>query len=117
MIFVIEDVFKIDGKGNVATGKVVNESISAGEILKLSDANGVEIQEVTVNNLEKFRIDIQVAEVGDYIGICLDGDLVIEQGMTLSKLTTNNRPQTCSGCGASYPTGNFCEYCGKSVSK
>ncbi|MCI5064939.1 elongation factor Tu [bacterium] len=81
----VEDVFSIEGRGTVATGRVERGVVKVGEeieIVGLSDT-----QKTTVTGVEMFRKMLDQGEAGDNVGILLRGlkrdD--IERGQVIAK--------------------------------
>ena len=81
----IEDVFSIEGRGTVATGR-----IERGIVNKMEDVEIVGIrdtQQTTVTDIEMFRKLLDRGEAGDNVGILLRGVKKedIERGQVLAK--------------------------------
>ncbi|MFP6873755.1 MAG: elongation factor Tu [Verrucomicrobiales bacterium] len=81
----IEDVFSIEGRGTVATGR-----IERGIVNKMEDVEIVGIrdtQKTTVTDIEMFRKLLDRGEAGDNVGILLRGVKKedIERGQVLAK--------------------------------
>ena len=83
LLFRIDDVFTITGRGTVVTGEVISG------ILKLNDnviirENG---KQTTVTGIEMFRKQCEVAQPGDKVGVLLNGvsRSDVSQGYTLVK--------------------------------
>ena len=85
MIFVIDNVMKIRGRGKLLIGNVSNEPIYIGDVLPLHDSSGMKIQDVVIKGIEKFRESARVANVGEGVGLVVDETINAEKGMTLSK--------------------------------
>jgi elongation factor Tu len=84
----IEDVFSIEGRGTVATGKVDRGIIKAGQEVELVGIK--ETQKVTVVSLEMFNKTLDEAQAGDNVGVLLRGikKEEIERGQVLAATGT-----------------------------
>jgi elongation factor Tu len=81
----IEDVFTIEGRGTVVTGRVergVLERMSEVEIVGLKDT-----RKTTATDIEMFRKLLDKATAGDNVGVLLRGTTKdeVERGMVLAK--------------------------------
>ncbi len=81
----IEDVFNIEGRGTVVTGRVergVLNRMDEVEIVGLKDT-----RKTTATDIEMFRKLLDKAEAGDNVGVLLRGTKKeeVERGMVLSK--------------------------------
>jgi len=81
----IEDVFNIEGRGTVVTGRVergVLDRMSEVEIVGLKDT-----RKTTATDIEMFRKLLDKASAGDNVGVLLRGTKKeeVERGMVLSK--------------------------------
>jgi elongation factor Tu len=81
----IEDVFNIEGRGTVVTGRV-----ERGELNKMSEVEIVGLRETrktTATDIEMFRKLLDKASAGDNVGILLRGTKKedVERGMVLAK--------------------------------
>jgi elongation factor Tu len=81
----IEDVFNIEGRGTVVTGRV-----ERGELTKMSEVEIVGLRETrktTATDIEMFRKLLDSASAGDNVGVLLRGvkKTDVERGMVLSK--------------------------------
>jgi elongation factor Tu len=81
----IEDVFNIEGRGTVVTGRVergVLERMSEVEIVGLKDT-----RKTTATDIEAFRKLLDKASAGDNVGVLLRGTKKdeVERGMVLAK--------------------------------
>ena len=81
----IEDVFTIEGRGTVVTGRVergVLERMSEVEIVGLKDT-----RKTTATDIEAFRKLLDKAVAGDNVGVLLRGTTKddVERGMVLAK--------------------------------
>ncbi len=90
----IEDVFTIEGRGTVVTGRVergVLERMSEVEIVGLKDT-----RKTTATDIEMFRKLLDKASAGDNVGVLLRGTTKdeVERGMVLAKpgsITPHNK--------------------------
>jgi elongation factor Tu len=81
----IEDVFNIEGRGTVVTGRV-----ERGEMQRMSDVEIVGIRDTrktVVTDIEMFRKLLDKASAGDNVGVLLRGVKKedVERGMVLAK--------------------------------
>ncbi len=81
----IADVFNIDGRGTVVTGRV-----ERGELAKMSEVEIVGLKETrktTATDIEAFRKLLDKATAGDNVGVLLRGTKKeeVERGMVLAK--------------------------------
>jgi elongation factor Tu len=81
----IEDVFNIEGRGTVVTGRV-----ERGELQKMSDVEIVGLKETrktVATDIEMFRKLLDKASAGDNVGVLLRGTKKdeVERGMVLAK--------------------------------
>ncbi|MGZ4964212.1 MAG: elongation factor Tu [Limisphaerales bacterium] len=81
----IEDVFNIDGRGTVVTGRV-----ERGELNKMTEVEIVGLKDTrktTATDIEMFRKLLDKASAGDNVGILLRGTKKeeVERGMVLAK--------------------------------
>src|SRR5437773_2315681 len=81
----IEDVFNIQGRGTVVTGRV-----ERGELAKMSDVEIVGLRETrktVATDIEMFRKLLDKASAGDNVGVLLRGikKEEVERGMVLAK--------------------------------
>src|SRR6185436_11869689 len=86
----IEDVFNIEGRGTVVTGRV-----ERGELNKMSDVEIVGLKETrktVATDIEMFRKLLDKASAGDNVGVLLRGTKKeeVERGMVLAKPGTIN---------------------------
>jgi len=84
----VEDVFNIEGRGTVATGRV-----ERGVLKKMEEVEIVGIKDTvktTVTDIEMFRKLLDFAEAGDNVGILLRGVKKddIERGQVIAKVGT-----------------------------
>jgi elongation factor Tu len=81
----IEDVFNIEGRGTVVTGRV-----ERGELNKMSEVEIVGLKETrktVATDIERFRKLLDKASAGDNVGVLLRGTKKeeVERGMVLAK--------------------------------
>ena len=81
----IEDVFNIEGRGTVVTGRV-----ERGELNKMSEVEIVGLRDTkktTATDIEMFRKLLDKASAGDNVGVLLRGTKKeeVERGMVLAK--------------------------------
>jgi elongation factor Tu len=81
----IEDIFSIQGRGTVVTGKIERGKVCVGddvEIVGLKDT-----QKTTVTGVEMFRKEMDCGEAGDNVGVLLRGTAKddVQRGMVLCK--------------------------------
>jgi translation elongation factor EF-Tu-like GTPase len=66
----VEDVFSIQGRGTVVTGKIEAGSVTKGDTIRLTRTDGSE-REVRVDGVEMFRKVVDTASAGDTVGLLL----------------------------------------------
>src|SRR5216117_1782014 len=81
----IEDVFNIEGRGTVVTGRV-----ERGELAKMSEVEIVGLKDTrktVATDIEMFRKLLDKASAGDNVGVLLRGieKEAVERGMVLAK--------------------------------
>ena len=81
----IEDVFTIEGRGTVVTGRV-----ERGELLRMTEVEIVGLKDTrktTATDIEAFRKLLDKASAGDNVGVLLRGTTKddVERGMVLAK--------------------------------
>ncbi|KUJ71135.1 elongation factor Tu [Thiomicrospira sp. WB1] len=81
----IEDIFSIQGRGTVATGRVESGVVKTGEEIEIVGIR--DTQKTTVTGVEMFRKLLDQGEAGDNVGILLRGTKRedIERGQVLAK--------------------------------
>ena len=84
-LMAIEDIFTIQGRGTVVTGKVDQGTVCIGndvEIVGLKDT-----QKTTVTGVEMFRKEMDCGEAGDNCGVLIRGidKDAVQRGMVLCK--------------------------------
>ncbi len=82
----VEDVFSIQGRGTVVTGRVERGVLKAGEIVDVVGLRS-DIRQVTVTSMEMFHKILDRVEAGDNAGLLLRGVKreEIERGQVLAK--------------------------------
>ncbi|BBP46857.1 elongation factor Tu [Thiosulfatimonas sediminis] len=80
----VEDIFSIQGRGTVATGRIETGIIKVGETVEIVGIR--DTQETTVTGVEMFRKLLDQGEAGDNVGILLRGTKRedIERGQVLA---------------------------------
>ena len=68
----VEDVFVIQGRGTVVTGRVEVGTVSVGEVVEWMHPDG-RAMSASVSGLEAFRKTLDTAGVGEMIGVLLRG--------------------------------------------
>jgi len=93
----VEDVFSIQGRGTVATGRIERGVIKVGE--KIERVGIRETVETVCTGVEMFRKILDRGEAGDNVGILLRGMAKdeIERGMVLAKPKSVNPHTKFSG--------------------
>ena len=81
----IEDVFSIEGRGTVATGRIESGQINMGEKVEIVGVR--DTIETTVTGVEMFRKILDHGEAGDNVGLLLRGikKTDIERGQVIAK--------------------------------
>ena len=69
---VVEDVFNIQGRGTVVTGRIGAGSVRVGQPVRILRA-GTELTTTTVTGVEQFRKVLESASAGDNVGLLLHG--------------------------------------------
>jgi len=89
-LMAIEDVFSIEGRGTVVTGRIEQGIIKVGEKVQILGLR--ETQETTVTGVEMFRKMLDQGEAGDNVGILLRGTGKddVERGQVLAKTGSIN---------------------------
>ncbi|MEZ6120903.1 MAG: elongation factor Tu [Pirellulaceae bacterium] len=85
-LMAIEDVFSIDGRGTVATGRIERGVVKVGEEVEILGLHS-EIRKTTVTGVEMFRKLLDEGRAGDNVGCLLRGlkREEIERGQVLAK--------------------------------
>ncbi len=81
----IEDIFSIQGRGTVVTGKIERGKICVGEEVEIVGLK--DTQKTTVTGVEMFRKEMDCGEAGDNVGVLLRGTAkeAVQRGMVLCK--------------------------------
>ncbi len=84
----VEDVFSIEGRGTVATGRIETGQVKVGDTIEIVGIR--ETQTTTVTGVEMFRKSMQHAEAGDNVGVLLRGVKRddIQRGQVIAKPKT-----------------------------
>jgi elongation factor Tu len=85
-LMAIEDVFSIEGRGTVATGRIERGMIKVGEEVEIIGLTK-EKRKTTVTGVEQFRKEMKEGRAGDNVGCLLRGVARddIERGQVLAK--------------------------------
>ncbi|MFH1142342.1 MAG: EF-Tu/IF-2/RF-3 family GTPase, partial [Candidatus Uhrbacteria bacterium] len=85
MLMPVEDVFSIEGRGTVVTGRIERGVIKVGEEIEIVGIK--DTQKTTVTGVEMFNKTLQQGQAGDNAGILLRGTKKdeVERGMVLAK--------------------------------
>jgi len=85
----IEDVFSIEGRGTVVTGRVERGSVKVGEEVEIVGMKAG-TSKTTVTGVEMFNKSLDQAQAGDNAGVLLRGTKKeeVERGMVLAKMGT-----------------------------
>lgn len=68
----IDDVFSITGKGQVATGEIIRGTVKVGDTVELIGLGDTTIT-TKITEIEKFRETLDEAVAGDMVGLYLEG--------------------------------------------
>lgn len=81
----VEDVFSIEGRGTVATGRVERGKLEVNEEVEIVGIKDTE--KTVVTGLEMFRKELDYTEAGDNVGVLLRGKKKdeIDRGQVLAK--------------------------------
>ena len=81
----IEDIFSIEGRGTVVTGKIERGIVKVGEDVEVVGLK--ELQKTTVTGIEMFNKQLQEGQAGDNAGILLRGlkKEDVHRGQVISK--------------------------------
>ncbi len=71
--FTIEDVFVIQGRGTVVTGRIELGTVTVGDVVEWNGPDG-QVRSAQVTALEAFRQKLDTAGVGDMVGLLI-GDV------------------------------------------
>lgn len=85
----VEDVFTIQGRGTVATGRVERGTIKTNDEIEIVGL-GHDSKKTTITGVEMFRKTLDTAEAGDNVGLLLRGveKTDIERGQVIAKSGT-----------------------------
>ncbi len=85
-LMAVEDVFSIEGRGTVATGRIERGMIKVGEEIEIVGLTE-EKKKTTVTGVEQFRKEMKEGRAGDNVGCLLRGVKRedIERGQVLAK--------------------------------
>ncbi len=80
----VEDVFSIEGRGTVATGRIESGKISVGDAVEMVGIR--DTRETTVTGVEMFQKTLNDGQAGDNVGLLLRGvkKEEVERGMVLA---------------------------------
>ncbi len=83
-LMAIEDVFSIEGRGTVVTGRIEQGVVKVGEKIQIIGLR--DTQETTVTGVEMFRKILDTGSAGDNVGILLRGTRKedVERGQVLA---------------------------------
>lgn len=103
----IEDVFEIEERGIVITGRISTGYVCVGETINISGATGPEY-EAEVTGVEMFRKLLDRAEEGDNVGLLIKGvnKSDIKQGMVASHIL-HVQPKSANIDDRPTPKGQF----------
>lgn len=89
-LMAIEDVFSIEGRGTVVTGRIEQGIVKVGEKIQIIGLR--DTQETTVTGVEMFRKILDQGTAGDNVGILLRGTRKedVERGQVLAAPKTIN---------------------------
>ena len=95
----VEDVFTIQGRGTVATGRIERGQVRTGETIELVGIN--ETSSTTCTGVEMFRKILDYGQAGDNVGLLLRGlkREDVARGQVLSK-PASIKPHTKFNCEA-----------------
>ena len=85
-LMAIEDVFSIEGRGTVATGRIERGQVKVGDEVQIIGLNAAPVK-TTVTGVEMFRKELGEGKAGDNVGCLLRGVKRedIERGQVLAK--------------------------------
>ena len=86
MLMPIEDVFSIEGRGTVVTGRIDRGVVKVGDEIEIVGVR--DTQKTTVTGVEMFNKSLQQGQAGDNAGVLLRGTKKddVERGMVLAKI-------------------------------
>ncbi|CUV65003.1 protein chain elongation factor EF-Tu [Sulfurovum sp. enrichment culture clone C5] len=81
----IEDIFSIQGRGTVVTGKIERGKVCVGDSIEIVGIK--DVQTTTVTGVEMFRKEMDCGEAGDNCGVLIRGidKNNVQRGMVLCK--------------------------------
>ncbi len=81
----VEDVFSIEGRGTVATGRIEAGKVKVGEELELVGLSE-KVENVTITGVEMFNKSLDSGEAGDNVGLLIRGKKrdEIERGQVIA---------------------------------
>jgi len=81
----IEDIFSIQGRGTVVTGKIDRGTVCVGNVIEIVGIK--DTQTTTVTGVEMFRKEMDCGQAGDNCGVLVRGidKNAVERGMVLCK--------------------------------
>jgi elongation factor Tu len=84
----VEDVFSIDGRGTVATGRIERGVCKVGDSVEIVGIK--DTRNTTITGVEMFQKTLESGQAGDNVGLLLRGVSKddIERGMVLAKAKT-----------------------------
>lgn len=85
-LMAIEDIFTIQDKGTVVTGKIERGTVNLNDTIQIIGLND-EIKTAIVTGIEMLRKPIDTAEAGDYVGVILKdiAKTEVKRGQVLAK--------------------------------
>src|SRR5690606_2902396 len=97
-LMAVEDVFSIEGRGTVVTGRIEQGVVKVGEKIEIIGLR--DTQETTVTGVEMFRKTLERGEAGDNVGVLLRGTKKddVERGQVLAA-PKSITPHTKFNCG------------------
>ncbi|MBU0710156.1 MAG: elongation factor Tu [Candidatus Omnitrophica bacterium] len=85
LLMAVEDVFSIEGRGTVGTGRIERGKVKVGEEVELVGLRP-EVKKTVVTGIEMFRKILDEGQAGDNVGLLLRGvdKNMIERGMVIA---------------------------------
>jgi elongation factor Tu len=85
LLMAVEDVFSIEGRGTVGTGRIERGKVKIGEEVELVGLRP-EVKKTVVTGIEMFRKLLDEGQAGDNVGLLLRGvdQAQIERGMVIA---------------------------------
>ncbi|MFH1413519.1 MAG: elongation factor Tu [Candidatus Omnitrophota bacterium] len=85
LLMAVEDVFSIEGRGTVGTGRIERGKVKVGEEVELVGLRP-EVKKTVVTGIEMFRKILEEGQAGDNVGLLLRGvdKDTIERGMVIA---------------------------------